>query len=221
MQVWAKLTKNIGTSSKQFTQLSKQTLNNCWRFFVFSALAACGAIYGVQVIGAKWARVLYFSESIFTRNCIISITLATITTMSPHISNVLPIFRAPAADMAAAVRGEKEQDEKNIMEDQEDWQDHPWTLERPLWTLARPLPGILTHVRMGNWEHRQDHPWNIVNIMKHDGRKFHPTKRESTQTKGKSDNLILNWHQDPRTHQEHKLYINYIFNVTSFLMCVK
>jgi len=48
-------------------------------------LAACGAIYGVQVIGAK----------------------------------------APAAEMAAAVRGEKQQDEKNIMEDQEDWQEHP------------------------------------------------------------------------------------------------
>ena len=32
--------------------------------------------------------------------------------------------------MAAAVRGDKEQDEKNIMEDQEDWQDHPWTSSR-------------------------------------------------------------------------------------------
>ena len=37
-----------------------------------------------------------------------------------------PMVRAPAADMAAAVRGEKQQDEKNIMEDQEDWQEHPW-----------------------------------------------------------------------------------------------
>ena len=36
------------------------------------------------------------------------------------------MFRAPAADMAAAIRGEKQQDEKNIMEDQEDWQEHPW-----------------------------------------------------------------------------------------------
>ena len=36
------------------------------------------------------------------------------------------IQRASAAEMAAAVRGDKEQDEKNIMEDQEDWQDHPW-----------------------------------------------------------------------------------------------
>ena len=36
-----------------------------------------------------------------------------------------PMLRAPAADMAAAVRGEKQQDEKNIMEDQEDWQEHP------------------------------------------------------------------------------------------------
>ena len=34
-------------------------------------------------------------------------------------------LRASAADMAAAVRGEKQQDEKNIMEDQEDWQEHP------------------------------------------------------------------------------------------------
>jgi len=33
--------------------------------------------------------------------------------------------KASAAEMAAAVRGDKEQDEKNIMEDQEDWQDHP------------------------------------------------------------------------------------------------
>ena len=55
----------------------------------------------------------------------------------------LPMLRAPAADMAAAVRGEKQQDEKNIMEDQEDWQEHPWDICKDVhetsWNIHRSI----------------------------------------------------------------------------------
>ena len=56
----------------------------------------------------------------------IIIVLTIVCLMSPALMFDQCLKRAPAAEMVAAVRGEKQQDEKNIMEDQEDWQEHPW-----------------------------------------------------------------------------------------------
>ena len=97
------------------------------------------------------------------------------------------MLRASAADMAAAVRGEKQQDEKNIMEDQEDWQEHPWDIcEKHLWkkNIHKNIMEKKTFVKniMEDQEDWQEHPWDICekhhrktswkNIMeKHHGKK--------------------------------------------------